>query len=162
MIILGIDPGTATTGYGVIQQSTTPGKGRPWKHIENGCILTSKTMAREKRLWVLEKEMNKLLNLHKPDIVAVETLFFFNNIKTAMPVSEARGVILLCIAKKNIQLKEFGPAQVKLIVTGYGRAEKKDMQEKVKSVFGLREIPKPDDAADALSIALACARALET
>lgn len=157
MIILGIDPGTATTGYGVIQKSTASKARRPWEHVDCGCIFTSKALAKEQRLWILEKELNKLLNIHKPDIIAVETLFFFNNAKTAMAVSEARGVILLCAAKKRIPLKEFGPAQVKLIVTGYGRAEKKDMQEKVKKVFGLKEIPKPDDAADALSIALACA-----
>ena len=157
MIIIGIDPGTATTGYWVIQQSTAPGEKTPWKHVDYGCIFTSKTMAKEQRLWILEKEINKLLNTHKPDMVAIETLFFSSNIKTAMSVSEARGVILLCVAKKKVLLKEFGPAQVKLIVTGYGRAEKKDMQDKVREVFGLKEIPKPDDAADALCIALACA-----
>lgn len=152
MIILGIDPGTATTGYGIIRKN-----GKRWKHVAHGCILTSKTLTKGKRLWILEKEMNKLLNTRKPDIVAVETLFFFNNARTVMPVAEARGVIHLCIAKKNLAVRELAPAQVKLIVAGYGRAEKRDVQEKIKKVFGLKEIPKPDDAADALSIALACA-----
>lgn len=157
MIILGIDPGTATTGYGVIEKNRAKGKGLAWKHVANGCILTPKTLSKGKRLWMLERELSKLLNAYKPDLVAVETLFFFNNARTAMPVSEARGVIHLCIAKKNLAVRELAPAQVKLIVAGYGRADKKDVQEKVKNVFGLKEIPKPDDAADALSVALACA-----
>ncbi|MBI4123076.1 MAG: crossover junction endodeoxyribonuclease RuvC [Parcubacteria group bacterium] len=151
MRILGIDPGTAITGYGVIEK-----KGRGGIHIAHGCITTNKDATKERRLLLLERGMAVLFKQYKPDVVAVESLYFFKNLKTALPVSEARGVILLTVAKHKVPLYEFTPPQVKMSVTGYGRAEKKQMQKMVQLHLKLESLPKPDDAADALAVALAC------
>lgn len=150
MTILGIDPGTARIGYGVVR--TTP----KLSWVAHGTIETPKNRTAQNRLLLLEKGMNALLKLHKPDVMAVESLFFFKNLKTAMPVSEAKGVILLTGAKKKVPAREFTPLQVKMAVAGYGRAEKKQVQRMVKEILRLPSLPKPDDAADALSVAIAC------
>ena len=155
MRILGIDPGTAITGYGVIER-----RGRGGVHIAHGCITTHKDTPKEKRLLLLEQGMMALFREYKPDVVAVESLYFFKNLKTALPVSEARGVILLTIAKHKLPLYEFTPPQVKMSVTGYGKAEKKQMQKMVQLHLKLESLPKPDDAADALAVALACSSVL--
>ncbi len=155
MRILGIDPGTAITGYGVIER-----KGRSGIHIAHGCITTHKDTPKEKRLLLLEQGMMALFREYKPDVVAVESLYFFKNLKTALPVSEARGVILLTIAKHKVPLYEFTPPQVKMSVTGYGKAEKKQIQKMVQLHLKLESLPKPDDAADALAVALACSSVL--
>lgn len=155
MRILGIDPGTAITGYGVIEK-----KGRGGIHVAHGCITTDKGTLKEKRLLLLERGMLTLLREYRPDVVAVESLYFFKNLKTALPVSEARGVILLTIAKHKLPLYEFTPPQVKMSVTGYGKAEKKQMQKMVQLHLKLDSLPKPDDAADALAVALACSSVL--
>lgn len=153
MIIFGVDPGTATTGYGVIEKVRNSG----FSHIAHGCVETPKTLSAEKRLLLLEQGIQKLLKHYQPDIFAVERLFFFKNLKSALPVSEARGVVLLCAAKQKLPVVEFPPLQVKMAITGYGRADKKQMQSMVQKLLNLKTIPKPDDAADALAVAIACA-----
>ncbi len=157
MIILGIDPGTATTGYGAIKV-----KNQRIKVKNNliclgyGCIKTSPDLNDAERLRIISQEMNKIINAYKPKILAVEKLYFFKNLKTALPVSQARGVILLSAAKKKIPIFEITPLQVKMTISGYGRADKKQIQEMVKIILNLKEIPKPDDAADALGMAICC------
>ncbi len=151
MIILGVDPGTATTGYGVVEKIRNSGL----RCVSYGCITTAKEKSAGARLAILEKELNLLLQEHRPDAVAVERLYFFKNLKSAMPVSEARGVILLAIAKKRLPVFELTPLQVKMAITGYGRADKKQMQRMVQQTLKLSDIPKPDDAADALGLAIA-------
>ena len=155
MIILGIDPGTATTGYGVILAKSMNSRSKDnFKCLGYGSIKTSPEMAMPQRLKKLHNELSKLLKEHQPEIMVVESLFFFKNMKTAMPVSQAKGVILLTAAKKNILVHEFTPPQVKMLVAGSGKAEKINVQKKVQAIFGMKDIPKPDDAADALAIAL--------
>lgn len=151
MIILGIDPGTATTGYGVIASSPK----KPVQCVTYGCITTAKEKPAGERLAILEKGLKLILSEYKPDAVVVERLYFFKNLKSAMPVSEARGVILLTVAKKKLPIFELTPLQVKMAITGYGRAEKKQMQRMVQQTLRLNQIPKPDDAADALGLAIA-------
>ena len=111
-------------------------------------------MAMPQRLKKINNELAKILKIHQPKIMVVESLYFFKNLKTAMPVSQAKGVILLTAAKKNIPVHEFTPPQVKMLVAGSVKAEKINVQKKVKAIFGMKDIPKPDDAADALAIAL--------
>ncbi|MBI1984934.1 MAG: crossover junction endodeoxyribonuclease RuvC [Candidatus Wildermuthbacteria bacterium] len=152
MVILGIDPGTARTGYGVIRKI-----GSSVACIEYGCIETSKLKKPEERLLSLEEDLLKVLKKHKPDIMVVERLYFFKNLKSVMPVSEARGVILLAIAKKKLPVFEITPLQAKMAITGYGRADKKQVQRMVQRVLKLKDLPKPDDAADALAMAIAYA-----
>jgi len=155
MIILGIDPGTATTGYGVILAKSLNSTNRDnFKCLSYGSIKTSPEMAMPQRLKKINNELAKILKEHQPEVMVVENLFFFKNLKTAMPVSQAKGVILLTAAKKNIPVHEFTPPQVKMLVAGSGKAEKIHVQKKVKAIFGMKDIPKPDDAADALAIAL--------
>jgi len=155
MIILGVDPGTATTGYGVILAKSMNSRSKDnFKCLGYGSIKTSPEMAMPQRLKKLHNELSKLLKEHQPEIMVVESLFFFKNMKTAMPVSQAKGVILLTAAKKNILVHEFTPPQVKMLIAGSGKAEKINVQKKVQAIFGMKDIPKPDDAADALAIAL--------
>lgn len=149
MKILGIDPGTATTGFGLIDKS-----GTKLTKLDAGVISTPKTEPMEQRLRMLYDDLSELVSAHKPDYIAVEKLFFTNNITTAMSVSQARGIILLVVAQNKIALGEYTPLQVKMSVTGYGQAEKKQVQEMVKKILKLTTIPKPDDAADALAIAI--------
>ena len=146
MIILGLDPGTASTGYGILKKD----KGS-LLCLEYGCFETPKHKTAGERLVLLEKALLRVLNAYKPDVVVVERLFFFKNLKTAMPVSEARGVLLLTIARKKITTVELSPLQVKMAITGYGRADKKQIQGMVKEILKLKQAPKPDDAADALA-----------
>ena len=151
MKILGIDPGTAIIGFGLIEKNKSN-----LRLIKYGCIKTSANLSTAERLNVLHKELSSLLKKYKPDIVAVEDIFFFKNLKTAIKVSQARGVILLTIAKARIPVAEFTPLQVKQAVACYGRAEKIQVQKMVKTLLNLKEIPKPDDAADALAVAICC------
>jgi len=151
MKIIGIDPGTAIIGYGVINS------GRKLELIDYGCIKTSIDFSTAERLEKLHKELEALIKKHKPEIVAVEDIFFFKNLKTAIKVSQARGVILLTIAEAKIPVAEYTPLQIKQAVACYGRAEKSQVQKMVKTLLNLKEIPKPDDAADALAVAICCA-----
>lgn len=149
MIILGIDPGTATTGFGLVRVD-----GMRLEMIDCGVISTHKDLPHAQRLAELYTDMQELLKLHKPDAVAVEKLFFAANVTTAMKVGEARGVVLLSLEQAGVPIHEYTPLQVKQTVTGYGKAVKKQVQEMVKIQLKLDVVPKPDDAADALAIAL--------
>lgn len=149
MKILGIDPGTATTGFGLIKKS-----GSQLDKLDAGVISTPKTEHMQNRLKMLYDDLSQLVKTHQPDYIAVEKLFFTKNITTAMSVSQARGIVLLVAAQNKIELAEYTPLQVKMSVTGYGQAEKKQVQEMVKKILKLSVIPKPDDAADALAIAI--------
>lgn len=150
MKILGIDPGTATTGFAVIKKN-----GCEVAALDFGVISTQPKVSPEERLLEIFENICELIESHKPDLVAVESLFFFKNQTTAFAVAQARGVVLLSVAKFHIPLVEITPLQVKMAVTGYGRADKKQIQAMVKEIFALKKIPKPDDAADALAIAFA-------
>lgn len=170
MIILGIDPGTASTGYGVIKKIKEkdaskrlkkPKNGIGFECVEYNVIKTSPIHSAAVRLNQIHKELNKIIKFHQPTIIAVESLFFFKNLKTALPVSQARGVILMTAARKKLEIHEFTPLQMKMTIAGYGRAEKKDVQKIIKTLLNLKEIPKPDDAADALGIAICCALKLK-
>jgi len=150
MIILGIDPGTATTGYGVIRSDLN---GRITV-LDFGVILTFPTMTAPDRLASIYDGMNLLIEKHTPDCLATERLFFSKNETTAISVGRAIGVVLLAAAKHNLPWIEYTPMQVKQAVTGTGAAHKPQMQKMVATLLGLPEIPKPDDAADALAIAI--------
>ena len=150
MKILGIDPGIATTGYGIIEN-----KGSNLCLIDYGCILTSPKMSVAERLNKLFNELSALIKKKKPDEVAIEELFFAKNVKTAMTVSQARGVIVLsCIRSGMKVINEYTPLEVKMALVGYGRAEKFQVQKMVATLLSLKEIPKSDDAADALAVAV--------
>ncbi len=149
MIIIGIDPGLATVGFGIIRKeknSIIP--------VSYGCIRTSAEKQNSERLLVIYNELNILFEKYSPSEVAVEKLFFTNNITSAMGVSEARGIIFLAAQQRNIPVTEYTPNQIKQAITGSGGADKKQMQEMIKRLLNLDEVPKPDDAADGLSIAL--------
>lgn len=149
MKILGIDPGTATTGFGLITK-----EGPKLVKIDCGVVSTSKDLEMPERLGILYDDLQEIIKAHKPDVVVVEKLFFTNNITTAMTVSQARGVVLLVAEQNSIRTAEYTPLQVKMAVSGYGKATKKQVQEMVKKILKLEVIPKPDDAADALAIAI--------
>jgi len=155
MIILGLDPGTATTGYGVIKQN--PKRKEEFKLLDFGVITTEKGQTEAARLAVLARDLTNLLKRFKPNRVGIERLFFTTNQKTAMAVSQARGVALLVCQQKKISLAEFTPLQVKNTLCGYGKADKRQVQLMVQHTFKLKALPKPDDAADALAIALCAA-----
>lgn len=148
MIVLGIDPGTARLGFGVLRK-----EGSRLVHVAHGCLETPKTMPHPERLSVLHAALQELISAHRPGLVGVEKLFFQKNVKTAMTVSEARGVTLLALRDGGIPISEHTPMQVKMAVTGYGGADKRQVQEMVRRLLSLSTIPKPDDAADALAIA---------
>jgi crossover junction endodeoxyribonuclease RuvC len=151
MVILGIDPGTATTGFGIIQSTK---KSSDFTLVDFGVISTKKTNTDAERLKILADDLKSILKKYKPDCVGVEKLFFTTNQKTVMTVSQARGAILLVCQTNNIPILEFTPLQVKSFICGYGKAEKKQVQFVVQKTFKLKSPPKPDDAADALAIAL--------
>ena len=147
MRVLGIDPGYNIVGFGVVESNGN-------KVIDYGVITTPKNMPMSERLKVIFDATNELIDNFKPDEVAFEELFFNNNQKTAVPVAQARGVLLLACKLKMDNLYEYTPLQIKQALTGVGRAEKKQVQYMVKSILGLDSIPRPDDAADALAVAL--------
>jgi crossover junction endodeoxyribonuclease RuvC len=149
MLILGIDPGTAIMGYGLVAQ-----QGNRLKQIDHGVIRTEATLPLAARLLKLYRGLEGLIQEYRPDAVAVEELFFNKNTRTALAVGQARGVILLAAAQAGLEIAEYTPLQVKQGVVGYGRAEKLQIQEMVKLLLCLSELPKPDDAADALAIAI--------
>jgi crossover junction endodeoxyribonuclease RuvC len=156
MIIIGIDPGSVITGYSVIKKN----KDKSLEVIDFGCIITDKFATTGERLKKIYTETTKLIEKYKPEIVAVETLFFFKNVKTVMPVSQTKGVILLAVAQKKLPVCEFTPLQMKMAIAGYGRAEKKQVIEMIKktvdiSCFDLKKNNrKKDDAFDALGLAI--------
>ncbi len=149
MRILGIDPGTATVGWGVIEVI-----GGKIELIGYGHISTAKELPLSKRLLEIATDIRDLLTHYSPDEAAIEELFFFKNQKTVISVGQARGAILLTLEEKNVIISGYTPLQVKQALTNYGRADKAQIQTMVKAILKLKEIPKPDDAADALAIAL--------
>ena len=152
MIILGIDPGFAITGVGVIEY-----KNNKFKVLDYGAITTDSGLKLSQRLLLLYNKLENVIIKHNPDVVAIEELFFNKNIKTALNVGHGRGVVLLAAAKNNKKIFEYTPLQVKQSVVGYGRAEKNQVQQMVKMILNLKSIPKPDDVADALAVAVCCA-----
>ncbi len=160
MLILGVDPGTATTGWGVIRVSKSRGNGQNGLElVDYGCIVTSKDHQMPQRLYLLQKELKKLLQHHKPQAICVEQLFFGANARTAMTVGQARGVVMATAAGMGIPFFEYQGLAVKLVVGGHGRADKKQVERGVKRILGLRSLKKPangfkDDAVDAIAIAL--------
>jgi crossover junction endodeoxyribonuclease RuvC len=152
MIILGIDPGTATTGFGIINYERNR-----FECLTYGTIKTLSSESSGERLKQIHSSLNEIIKEYKPEMASIESLFFFKNLKTAMPVSQARGVIIFTVSSNNIPFLEFTPLQAKISVTGYGKAQKNQVQEMVKRILNLEKIPKPDDAADALALAICCA-----
>lgn len=149
MLILGIDPGTAIVGYGLIEST-----GNKHRYVAHGAIRTAAGLPLADRLLVIYRELNALLDQYKPDHVAVEELFFSRNAKTAISVGQARGVILLAVAQRYLPLFEYKPLEVKQALVGYGGADKSQIQQFLRMMFGFEEVPKPDDAADAIAIAV--------
>ena len=148
MIAIGFDPGTARLGYGVIESEPDP---RP---IDYGVIVTDAELPMASRLLVIHDAVSELINRYQPSAVAVELLFFARNVTTAMTVGQARGVILLAAAQRGLVVAEYAPSEVKQAVVGYGKADKRQMQEMVRIMLGLDDLPRPDDAADALAVAI--------
>lgn len=149
MNIMGVDPGIARVGWAAVETH-----GRQVKRVSYSCIMTEAETREETRLNHVFSELTKLLRVHKPNVVAVEELFFATNAKTAMIVGQSRGVILLAAARAGVSVVSYSPLEVKRAVCGDGRADKKAVQRMVKTLLKLKDIPKPDDAADALAIAL--------
>lgn len=149
MKIIGIDPGTGIVGFGVIEKL-----GQRYKMLDAGVIRTSPKQSDSARLKVIFDELSEILKQNQPDVMAVEKLFFARNVTTAMSVSQARGVILLAGENSNLPIFEYTPLQIKQSITGYGKAEKTQVQQMVKTILKLDVIPKPDDCADALACAV--------
>ena len=147
--VLGIDPGTAIVGWAILEETDGIVKALGYGHIS-----TSPKCTTEQRLLEVALDIEKIIETYKPDESAVEDIFFFKNLKTAIKVAQARGAILLTLEKKCVNISSYTPLQVKQALTGYGRAEKKQIQLMVKQILKLKEIPKPDDTADAIAIAL--------
>ena len=151
MIIFGIDPGYAIIGYGVIEKL-----GNKYNVLDYGVVTTEAKLDLSTRLNIMYNEIDEKIKTYNPDCVAIEELFFNQNITTAIAVAQARGVLILSATRANKKIYEYTPLQIKQAITGYGRAEKKQMQKMVQTLLNLREMPKPDDAADALAVALCC------
>lgn len=159
MIILGIDPGSVITGYSILKKN----KDRSLEVVDFGCIITEKNFTTGDRLKRIHGDITKLIEKYKPDVMSIETLFFFKNLKTVMPVSQTRGVILLAGAEKKICVMEFTPLQIKMAICGYGRAEKKQMQKMIEETVDVKKFDlkknfrKKDDAYDAIGVAICAA-----
>jgi crossover junction endodeoxyribonuclease RuvC len=152
VIILGIDPGTAALGYGIVERN-----GGRLRSIDHGCLVTSPDLPMPERLLAIHALVDDLISLHQPAVVGVERLFFSKNAQTAMAVGQARGVILLAAAQHGTPVREATPNEVKSAIAGYGAADKEQVQRMVQLVLGMSEIPHPDDAADALAVAVCIA-----
>ncbi|MHB9146008.1 MAG: crossover junction endodeoxyribonuclease RuvC [Symbiobacteriia bacterium] len=156
MRVLGVDPGTALCGYGVVDM-----EGNHLHVVTYGCVSTHKdTLAAERLLQVYEG-ITQVIEQFAPEVLAVEELFMGRNVTTAISVGQARGVVLLAGAQHGLELAEYTPGQVKQAVAGYGKAEKAQVQQMIKVLLGLSEIPKPDDVADALAVACCCLQSIE-
>jgi crossover junction endodeoxyribonuclease RuvC len=149
MLILGIDPGLATTGYGVVRASR-----HDLVSLDYGVIRTPAHTPMAERLLILHDALAQVIAAYQPSTAAVELLFFATNARTAMSVSHARGVVLLALARAAVPVAEYTPLQVKQVVSGYGQADKPQVQQMVRMLLGLDELPRPDDAADALAVAI--------
>lgn len=150
MLVIGVDPGTATTGYGLVRESPDGSL----TLVDYGAILTPADLPMPQRLLELHRQLSELLLLHRPASGAVEKLFFHRNVTNAISVGQGRGVVLLALAQAGLPVAEYTPLQVKQAVVGYGGADKNQVQQMVRALLGLDHIPKPDDAADALAIAI--------
>lgn len=151
MLVIGIDPGTATTGYGLVREREQDGN---LECVAYGVVTTPAGQPLAKRLQTIHRQLKEIILLHRPESGAVEKLFFQTNVKTAIAVGQGRGVAMLALADCNLEVGEYTPLQVKQAVAGYGGADKRQMQEMVRAVLELEDIPKPDDAADALAVAI--------
>lgn len=150
--ILGIDPGLAQTGWGVIET----GSGR-YLHVAHGTVVTAARTPLGERLAAIRDGLREIVGIHSPDRAGIESLFFFKNVTSAIPVAQARGVVLLMLHEAGIPAVELPPGEIKRSITGAGRADKRQVQEMVRLLLGLDGIPKPDHAADALAAAICCA-----
>lgn len=150
MLVIGIDPGTATTGYGLVQEDESGNL----QAIAYGVIETSARQEMPQRLYELYQQLRDIVLLHRPDCAAVEKLFFQKNVRTALSVGQARGVALLVLAEAQLDIYEFTPLEIKQAISGFGSADKIQVQQMVRVLLNLEEIPSPDDAADALAIAI--------
>ncbi len=150
MLVIGIDPGTALTGFGLVRRSSD-GNLQP---VDYGVIRTSSSQPMARRLVKLHNDLEELLKRYEPDQAAVERLFFQKNVTTAISVGQARGVVLFALAEAGLAIEEYTPQDIKIAVTGYGAADKGQMQRMVKMLLTMDELPKPDDAADALAVAI--------
>jgi crossover junction endodeoxyribonuclease RuvC len=155
VIVLGIDPGTARTGYGLVVR-----EGSQLRLLDYGCIETIADRPLEARLLLIHEGLETLIEDHHPDAVGVERVFFNRNVQTAFAVGQARGIVLLAAAQHALPVVEYGPHEVKIAVTGYGRASKEQVQRMVRLILGMAELPRPDDAADALAVAICAAHRL--
>lgn len=153
MVILGIDPGFGRLGFGCLDVNRDALAMR-----ECGCVETPKEKTQGERLLEIALELDRLIATHKPSVIGIEKLFFQKNVTTGLRVAEARGVVLVKAAAAGIRVVECSPADVKIAVTGYGNAEKKQVQQMVKVILRLKDVPKPDDAADAVAVAIAASR----
>lgn len=151
MIIMGIDPGIERLGYAFIDISSNS-----MKPLSYGLISTSPGEKKEIRFVQIYNDLNSLIDRIKPDYASVETLIFAKNVKTAMIISEVRGIITLVLAQRGVPVTEFTPLEIKMSITGYGRSSKNQIQDAVRLILSLSEIPKPDDISDAIAIALCC------
>lgn len=149
MIILGIDPGYAIVGYGLLDY-----KNNHFSIVDYGAILTDAGTPFNRRLEIIYDRLNEIMDTYKPEVMSIEKLFYNNNAKTVIDVSQARGVTMLAAQKHRIPAFEYTPLQVKQSVVGYGRADKKQVQEMTRRILGLEKVPKPDDTADALAMAI--------
>lgn len=149
MIVLGIDPGTASLGYGIVERT-----GGRLRAVDHGVLVTSPDLALPERLLAIHRHVTDLIELHEPEVVGVERLFFGTNAQTALGVGQARGVVLLAAAERGLPVREATPNEVKTAIAGYGAADKEQVQRMVQLVLGLSERPTPDDAADALAMAI--------
>ena len=148
MKVLGIDPGTAALGYGIVERT-----GGRLREVDHGCLTTSPDLPMPERLLAIHALVDELLALHEPDLMGVERLFFSRNAQTALGVGQARGVVLLAAAQHGTPVREATPNEVKSAIAGYGAADKEQVQRMVQLVLGMSQLPRPDDAADALAIA---------
>lgn len=148
MIVLGIDPGTAALGYGIVERT-----GSRLREVDHGCLETSPDRSLPERLLAIHSLVDELLSLHQPHLLGIERLFFSRNVQTAFAVGQARGVVLLAAAQHGTPVREATPNEVKNAITGYGAADKEQVQRMVQLVLGMSDLPRPDDAADALAIA---------
>jgi crossover junction endodeoxyribonuclease RuvC len=154
VIVLGIDPGTAALGYGIVERI-----GGRLREVDHGCLVTSPDVGLPERLLAIHSLVDDLLSLHQPHLLGIERLFFSRNVQTAFGVGQARGVVLLAAAQHGTPVREATPNEVKSAVTGYGAADKDQVQRMVQLILGMSEVPRPDDAADALAIATWAANA---
>lgn len=149
-IILGIDPGTSRIGYAFLKKEKDKIKALNW-----GCLELASLKTQAQKLQAIHKNLEEFIRIQKPNLLAIEKIFFAKNAKTALDIAEARGVIINLAQEKNLEIMEFTPLEVKAALSGYGRAQKEQIQKLVKIILNLKDIPKPDDAADAIAVALA-------